>query len=179
MKKPKPKLYVGIDVSGKGSDYTAVSCLKPDGVLIYCARLPHSDFKAQIQQLTPITDGPRFTPRRIFVDGTGLGVGFVESLRERSLNPDINSITITAGKNAREAGPLEYNVSKHYLMECLSRALNTGWLKIRSSPDSDELRQELNNFMRKQNGKIEASGSGKDDLVLSLAIAVCGVVLSK
>lgn len=178
MTKPQPKLFIGLDVSGKGADYTAASCLKPNGELIYCARLPHSNFKTQIQQLMPLIDGPRFTPRRIFVDSTGLGIGFVESLRERSLNPDINAITITAGKKAREVSPLEYNVSKTYLMECLRSALSNGWLKI-NCPNADELRQELNNFMRKSNGKLEAGGTKHDDLVLSLAIAVCGYVMSK
>ncbi len=170
----KPGLYVGVDVSGKGSDFTAVSAVRPNGELIYCARLAHSDFRTQIQQLTPLIDGPRHTPRRIFVDSSGLGIGFLESLRDRCLSPDINGVTITSGSKARKVDDHSYNVSKSYLMECLRRAINTGWLKIKC-PGADELRQELENFLHKSNGKLEA-GKNHDDLVLSLAIACFGRV---
>lgn len=170
----KSELFVGIDVSGKGNDWTTVSCLKPSGELILCERLPHSDYKTQIAQLTPITDGPRFTPRKIMVDSTGLGGPWLAMLRDKSINTDINGVTITAGTKARMVEPGQYNVSKKYLMSVLRQAVNNGWLKVRCE-NENELRKELSDFTAKSSGKLEAS-TGHDDLVLSLAIALFGLV---
>ena len=99
---------------------------------------------------------------------------FVESVRDRADSP-VYGVTITSGKRGRKVDELNYNCSKQYLMSILRQALNNGWLNIRCEGPTD-LKAEMMAFVTKSNGKLEAAGNGKDDMVLSVALSLLSYV---
>ena len=163
-------VYIGIDLAKK-EDYTALVALNDDGRVINIARLPHIDYKDQLKQIVQfINCHDDFI---IFVDATGPGEAVYEMISD--IFPKAISIIITAGTNARKVSDTKYNVSKKFLMKGLQAAFKQTWLRI-DCFGAKELQKECVNFIKKDNGKLEA-GEGHDDLVLALALAFLGKVL--
>lgn len=163
-------VYIGIDLAKK-ADYTALVALNDDGNVLNIARLSHIDYKDQLKQIDLFVRG--YSDCIIFVDATGPGAAVYEMIKD--INNTAISITITAGNNAKKINKFEYNVSKKFLMKGLQTAFIKTWLQI-DCYGSEALKKECVNFIKKDNGKLEA-GTGHDDLVLALALALLGKVL--
>lgn len=163
-------VWIGIDLAKK-ADYTALVSLNDDGSVINIARLKHINYTDQLKQIEKFIS--IYADPIIFVDASGPGAAVYEMIKE--LFPESISITITAGNNARKINKSEYNVSKKFLMNGLQAAFKATWLQI-DCFGAKELQKECVNFIKKDNGKLEA-GEGHDDLVLALALALLGKVL--
>jgi len=163
-------VWIGIDLAKK-ADYTALTALNDDGRAINIARLKHIDYKDQLKQIEQFIN--IYNEPVVFVDASGPGAAVYEMIK--TLFPNAISVTITGGSTARKISKTEYNVSKRFLMRGLQVAFKTKWLAI-DCFGAEELKKECINFIRKENGKLEA-GEGHDDLVLALALALLGKVL--
>lgn len=188
--------YVGLDL-GQSNDFTALAVvqrtLENNALHLrhlerYPLRTSYSEVADRVHalmqsaQLTGrLRDG--FRVRRaeteLLVDKTGVGAGVVDLLRERGLK--YTSVTITGGERVTGGARGEWSVPKKDLVAALEVPFHNKSLKVAEGLELwDVLREELQNFRRKQNAKTAHvsyehwRSSDHDDLVLAVALACWG-----
>jgi len=112
---------------------------------------------------------------KLVIDESGVGRPVGDLLNVAGLRP--TRITITSGLETTRHGPDSWHVSKAQLISGLDARLHTGELKIAAAiSEAGNLADELKNFERHVTASgrntWSARGSGNDDLVLSVAIAL-------
>lgn len=121
---------------------------------------------------------PALDGARVRWDATGLGGGLRGVVRELTrdgvfLPGQMQSVVITAGESSQVPG----GVPKQDLVSGLSRAVHEQRVHVSPACDhAEDLRREANAYVAKalESGrfKYEAAGSGHDDLVTALMLAV-------
>ena len=124
-----------------------------------------------------VTDSPLHRHVSLTVDATGVGRPVLDlfdvASREGRLDFWTNEITLTAGEHEGVGGR---TVPKFAIVQNVEVLMQTGRLKVVPTiPLADVLREELQNFKAKLTltgrVRLEAEGSGHDDLVMALALA--------
>ena len=196
--------YVGLDL-GQSADYTALAVLqsvkerKDKGNFKTVLHLRHLERYPLRTPYTTIADGvvgvmrsealntDAYDPARnriaksqveLLVDKTGVGRGVTDILKERGLT--FTGIVIHGGETAHRSDG-SYHVPKKDLVAALEVPFDTGTLKIAEGLELwPVLREELQNFRRKQNPKTPHVSfehwreSHHDDLVSAVAMACWG-----
>ena len=177
------KFYCGLDL-GKLSDYSAATILErlEDG--------PYVRYEARHLQRWPLgTSYPRLVEAvgtllaraplvgqcRLVIDETGVGAAVADMFREAGI-PYIG-IIITGGVGWHRESGRRWHVSKHLLVSEVQKFLSSEAIGIsRHLPVAEVLREELRNFRvhvsKSANEMYEAREGSKDDIVLSLAVAL-------
>jgi hypothetical protein len=196
--------FVGLDL-GQSADYTALAVVQSvkerndDGQLKTFLHLRHLERYPLRTSYTTIADGvvnvmrskalndDEYDPSRhrvakpkveLLVDKTGVGRGVTDILKERGLR--FTGIVIHGGESTHKTDGA-YHVPKKDLVAALEVPFDTGRLKIAEGLELwGVLREELQNFRRKQNPKTSHVSfehwrdSEHDDLVLAVAMACWG-----
>ena len=173
--------FIGVDL-GQKRDYTAVAIVERNGDCLYLRHLEdcklNTSYKAvadRIQQLNRMTSV--HGPVTLTVDATGVGLGVLDDLESRGLEPI--GITITSGRAISTTGKRS-RVPKRQLVKRLLTDLESGRLEIASGiPDSEKLIDELLGFrvqINRRTGQesFGAESAKHDDFVLALALACWG-----
>ncbi len=110
----------------------------------------------------------------VALDAAGIGRAVFDMLQEAGVR-EVRAITATGGENIHEDGEY-YTVPKTHLASLVKGLFGRNILKIaRDLPEADTLIRELENYLIKRtsaaNVKLEAAGSGHDDLVSALSLA--------
>jgi hypothetical protein len=110
----------------------------------------------------------------VALDASGIGRAVFDMLQEAGVR-EVRAITATGGENIHEDGEY-YTVPKTHLAALIKGLFGRGILKIaKDLPEADTLIRELENYLIKRtasaNVKLEAAGSGHDDLVSALSLA--------
>jgi hypothetical protein len=155
----------------------------------YPLRTPYTTIADGVAALmrSPILHQDEYDPSRhriakprveLLVDKTGVGRGVTDILKERGLR--FTGVVIHGGETAHRTDG-SYHVPKKDLIAALEVPFDTGKLKIAEGLELwGELREELQNFRRKQNPKTAHTSfehwreSDHDDLVLAAALACWG-----
>jgi hypothetical protein len=177
--------FVGFDVA-QASDFSAISVIhtgivSPYYRLRHLERLPrHTSYPEQVRQVVDLCDhiGRKYGSLPLLaVDFTGVGAPVFDMLRT-SYHGVTKGVTITGGSqvSVSDDGRV-HRIPKLSLVSRLRVGLESGHLKIcREINEVDTLVDELGNFELRvsESGTVtmEAAGSGHDDLVLSLCIAL-------
>jgi hypothetical protein len=196
--------FVGLDL-GQSADYTALAVVQTayerteQGALIKRLHLRHLERYPLRTPYTTIADGvvavmrsealnsDEYDPRRhriakprveLLVDKTGVGRGVTDILKERGLR--FTGVVIHGGEATHHSDGA-YHVPKKDLVAALEVPFDTGRLKIAEGLKLwGVLREELQNFRRKQNPKTSHVSfehwreGNHDDLVLACALACWG-----
>jgi hypothetical protein len=201
-------ISIGVDL-GKARDYTAIAVVVRTETTIHnvtreglhsrtereygSAELIHMErlkagtsFIEAVKRIREMATHPGFGPgrKRLVVDATGLGSPVVEMIREHFFNAhnavpsgrlcapvdcELRPVVITGGSGQRCSGG-EWHVAKADLMTGLRTSMELQDLLIAGRmPETPELVKELTSF----------GGTGHDDRVMALALAVWGVRLLK
>lgn len=110
----------------------------------------------------------------VALDASGIGRAVFDMLQEAGVR-EVRAITATGGETIKEDGDY-YTVPKTHLAALVKGLFGRGILKIaKDLPEADALIRELENYHIKRtstaNVKLEAAGSGHDDLVSALSLA--------
>lgn len=109
------------------------------------------------------------------VDRTGVGRSGVDQLRAMGIQAVLCGITATSGSESRRDG-FDWTVPKKDLVGTFREVLESGRLKVEARHNADVLKKEMQAFQIKARASghesMEAEGSAKDDLLMSLMIAV-------
>jgi hypothetical protein len=110
----------------------------------------------------------------VALDASGIGRAVFDMLQETGVK-EVRAITATGGDSIHEDGEY-YTVPKTHLAALIKGLFGRGILKIaKDLPEADTLIRELDNYLIKRtasaNVKLEAAGSGHDDLVSALSLA--------
>jgi hypothetical protein len=165
-------ISLGVDI-GKRRDHPAMvradDALRPGLIDINADRLPLGvSYPKLASGIVVAAEGADV----LVLDAGGVGRAVLDSVRER--RPDAWGLTITGGSKARiEWEEREAFVGKAPLVAHVQAALFHG--KLRASEGL--LPEELRAFVQR-GGKLEA-GSGHDDLVMALALALMGLKLER
>jgi hypothetical protein len=196
--------FVGLDL-GQSADYSALAVVQiayernEQGKLVKRLHLRHLERYPLRTPYTTIADGvvgvmrsealntDEYDPRRhriakpkreLLVDKTGVGRGVTDILKERGLR--FTGVVIHGGETAHHTDGA-YHVPKKDLVAALEVPFDTGRLKIAEGLRLwGVLREELQNFRRKQNPKTSHLSfehwreSDHDDLVLACALSCWG-----
>ncbi len=196
--------FVGLDL-GQSADYTALAVVQTvkvragGGNLKTALHLRHLERYQLRTSYTTIADravgvmrsgaltADEYDPTRhrvarpkveLLVDKTGVGRGVTDILKERGLR--FNGIVIHGGESTHNTDGA-YHVPKKDLVAALEVPFDKGTLKIAEGLELwPVLRDELQNFRRKQNPKTSHVSfehwreSDHDDLVLAVAMACWG-----
>jgi hypothetical protein len=113
------------------------------------------------------------------VDGTGVGRAFTDMIREAGVV--FTPVTITGGGNQSRGENGYWNVSKMLLLSEFAAHLESGRLRIISTPMGQELISELNSFEVDftSAGNMRVDVRSKDhhgDLVIATALALWSAV---
>lgn len=115
-------------------------------------------------------------PVVLTLDATGLGGPVVEMARTRAPDLQVIAVTISGGRTLTHNAPDEYTVGKHRLTEVLQVALEQQGLLVPDTPGGELFTSQAQRFVRKPTAgghqKHEAAGSGHDDLVLAVELAL-------
>jgi len=173
--------FIGVDL-GQKRDYTAITIVERNGDSLYLRHQEqlklNTSYKAvadRIQQLHRMTSV--YGPVTLMVDATGVGLGVLDDLESRRLQPI--GITITSGRAISTTGKRS-RVPKRDLVVRLLTDLESGRLEIASGiPYSEKLIHELLGFkvqINRRTGKesFGAASAKHDDFVLALALACWG-----
>jgi hypothetical protein len=201
-------ISIGVDL-GKARDYTAIAVVVRTETTIHnvtragwswrterefgAAELIHlerlkagTSFTEAARRVKEVVTHPAMGPgrKRLVVDATGLGSPVVEMIRGALFSPhnaapngppsapvdcELRPVVITGGSGQRCSGG-EWHVAKTDLMTGLRTSMELQDLLIAARmPEAPELVKELTSF----------GGTGHDDMVLALALAVWGVRLHK
>ena len=194
--------YVGLDL-GQSADFTALAVVQavkaPAGggsfkpllhlrhLERYPLRTPYTDIADGVAALmrSEALNREEYDPVRrrvaraeLLVDKTGVGRGVTDILKERGLR--FTGVVIHGGEAAHRQGG-SYHVPKKDLVAALEVPFDAERLKIAEGLALwGVLREELQNFRRKQNPKTAHNSfehwreTGHDDLVLAAALACWG-----
>ena len=147
---------IGADI-GKLKDHSAI-CIKRGRTVERVYRLSlWTSYASLIDHLAGLNGELR-------IDAGGVGEAIVDALAAKGVRTV--PITITGGKQAHRRGS-RWSIPKKVLIEALAMQLRGNLIDL---PDDPVLIEELKSMVRK-GVKIEAAGSGHDDLVLALAMA--------
>jgi hypothetical protein len=177
--------YVGFDIA-QASDYSAISVIEralvtPYYRLRYLERLPRrTPYPDQCKQVVDLCDliGRKYHSLPLLAcDFTGVGAPVYDILRT-SYQGQTKGVTITGGSTVTitDDGKI-HRIPKRDLISRLRVALESGHLKIsKAMPEAETFVDELSNFELKvdESGHVtmQAAGSGHDDLVMSVSLAV-------
>ena len=154
-------VYVGVDPAGQGKDYAVCLTLretKEDSKTIYeVCDLYRKRTGVSEQHLNAVSSRiQRMKPIAVTVEKNSMGQVWLEYLSGANKGCEIEGFSTTAS-------------SKPVLIGRLQIALERGVLRIpKDSPVIDELLA----FRRTDTGKLEAGGSGHDDTVIALGLAL-------
>lgn len=164
-------ICAGLDLA-KSSDFSALVILDAARRKILAAvRLPHVDYRRQIEQIAPALERADI----VAVDGSGVGAAVLEMLPP---GLRVAPVVITGGDGIRVNELGAVRASKRALIDLLGRANLT---VAENAPGREALLAEMSQFVSKSAGrgrvKLEAR-RGNDDLVLAAALAVLGATLA-
>lgn len=179
------RLFVGYDIA-QASDWSAISVIEsaivpPYYRLRHLERLPRrTPYPEQVKHVVELCDqiGKRFGALPLLAcDFSGVGAPVFDMLRV-AYQGTTKGILITGGSQVTisEDGRV-HRIPKLSLISRLRVTMESGKLKIaRSMPETDAFIDELGKFELKIDEKghvtMQAAGSGHDDLVLSVSIAI-------
>jgi len=178
--------YLGLDL-GQRVDHTAMALVTPvveaDGGVDYLRwmqptverlrvrhleRLPlGTRYGEVVRRVRALTSGPEMARCEVVADATGVGMPVVEMLREAGLKAQVVPVTITSGGSARLDG-IVWHMPRRDLLGKLVVEFEQGRLRLPAKSGlAGRLREEI--------AGVQAGpgrGSGHDDLVFALALAV-------
>jgi hypothetical protein len=178
--------FLGLDL-GQRVDYTAMALVTPvveaDGPVDYLRflqptverlRVPRLErlplgtrYREVVRRVREVTSLPEFAGCEVVADATGVGMPVVEMLQDAGLKASIIPVTITSGGSARRDGGV-WHVPRRDLLGKLVVEFEQGRLRLpKQSPLAGRLREEIAGV---QAGS--GRGTGHDDLVFALALAV-------
>lgn len=132
----------------------------------------------QVRRVVEIMRKPQLAEVRLFMDRTGVGLGFYDLLKEARVQ-NLNGVQITGSQAEATRQPYGWNVGKAELVTQVQILLQTRQLQFEQSlPDVALLERELKEFRATINSSGNTSFNARegqhDDLVLALALAVFG-----
>jgi Terminase RNaseH-like domain len=183
------RYVAGIDL-GKRADYTVLSVLEllPQSIyrVLGLERWRGSDYNAVADVVAEILATPPLDGQvEVWMDTTGVGDAVIETYdgiwRRGKLRGRVHRLTTTSGM---EPNPAKGTIPKADLVARLEVALQEGRLLIPERLHlAPALRAELADFAAKvsKSGHVafEALGSGHDDMVMSLCLALHGATRRK
>jgi hypothetical protein len=178
--------FLGLDL-GQRVDHTALALVAPvveaDGPADYARflqptverlrvrhleRLPlGTRYCEVVRRVRALTSGPEMRCCEVVADATGVGLPVVEMLQEAGLKAAVVPVTITSGGSARRDGGM-WHVPRRDLLGRLVVEFEQGRLRLPA-------RSALAGRLREEIAGVQAGsgrGSGHDDLVFALALAV-------
>lgn len=174
-------IFLGVDV-GQASDPSALVGVRVREGRVVVAGAEERALGERYAELIAAVDdrcrcveqhGQRVVP---VVDATGVGRPVLEGLRQ--IRPDSVGITITAGTRHGGVWP-DWRVPKRLLVHTAAAGMESGEVEL---PDRDRwpvLHDQIRSLRHKRRGRVEASGAGHDDLVLSWLYAVYAVQIMR
>lgn len=153
---PDGLYYLGVDSSTSGADYSVAVVLKKEGNNFSVVKLYRRQRGTSEQHLSAIADLIReYEPISTTIEKNGTGQIWIEQLSNMGLPTSIEGFSTTRD-------------SKEGLIGRLVIALERDDLAIPKS----QITQELLNYQRKANGRLEAAPKSHDDCVMGLALAL-------
>ena len=120
-----------------------------------------------VRRVRAVTSLPEFAGCEVVADATGVGMPVVEMLQDAGLKARIVPVTITSGGSARRDGSV-WHVPRQELLGRLVVEFEQGRLRVPArSALAGQLRDEIAGV-----AAGSRRGSGHDDLVFALALAV-------
>ncbi|MCR1971658.1 terminase [Clostridium cochlearium] len=167
--KQNEKYYIGADLSeGVGQDYSVVEVLDKDGEQV--AEFKNNKIKPYVMAEIIDCIGRYYNKGLLTVEKASGGHSVIERLRY-----DLRYMNMTKYKSYDQFNRMVWNVgfdtnnkTKSLIINDFVELFEKGQLKI----NSRTLLQEMKAFEVNENGKMGASGTGHDDTVMAMALAI-------
>lgn len=151
----------GLDL-GRRADYSALVLVDAGMKKITGAyRLKQASYRDQVRSIAPLLNGTSL----LAVDRGGVGDGVVELLPG---SVKVLPVVITGGEGFRLKPDGSVSASKHGLVELLRVA---GLRMPPGAPGRAELLREMQAYVTRDGGRMEADTGHHDDLVMAAALA--------